>query len=77
MSSKAPGLAFYREVLRATRKLPRETQGYYQNLSRESFVAHKDEEPEKTAIIISRSRPDVAWVLNKYAPGTGTFNTTK
>jgi hypothetical protein len=35
---------------------------------RQKFVAHKDEtDPARVALILSRSRTDAAWVLNKYA----------
>ena len=57
------GLVFYREVCRAIRKLPKETQSYYR------VVAHRDEDvPDRIDSIIRRSREDVAWVLKKYSP---------
>lgn len=61
------GVSFYREVLRSVRRLPRETQSYYRVLSREKFVAHRDEEDEeRTSFIIEKSRADVAWIVQKY-----------
>ena len=63
------GLVFYREVCRAIRKLPKDTQSYYRVVAREKVVAHRDEEePERIGKIIQRSREDVAWVLKKYSP---------
>ena len=37
------GASFYRDVLRACRRLPRDTQSYYRHHARENFVAHRDE----------------------------------
>jgi hypothetical protein len=63
------GLVFYREVCRAIRKLPKETQSYYRVVAREKVVAHRDEDvPDRIDSIIRRSREDVAWVLKKYSP---------
>lgn len=62
--SRAPSLSFYREVLRAVRQLPTDTQSYYRAVAREKFVAHRDEtDPARVQHIVQRSRADVAWIL--------------
>ena len=67
MNKSAVAIYFYREVLRTARSLPTESQSYYKVLAREKFVAHRDEEDEeRQALIIARSRKDLVWLKNKY-----------
>jgi len=60
-------LELYRELLRATRQLPRETRQYYRANIRSGFVNHSEEEdPERIAVITARARQDKEWILSKY-----------
>ena len=62
------GLSLYREVLRSVRLLPVETRSYYRVVAREKFAAHREEEDaERLALIIQRSKADVRWILEKYS----------
>jgi hypothetical protein len=62
------GLSLYREVLRSVRLLPVETRSYYRVVAREKFAAHREEEDaERLALIIERSKADVRWILEKYS----------
>ena len=61
-------LSLYREVLRSVRLLPVETRSYYRVVAREKFAAHREEEDaERLALIIERSKADVRWILEKYS----------
>ena len=62
------GISLYREVLRSVRLLPAETQSYYRVVAREKFAAHRLEtDPERVDLIITRSKADLLWLVNKYA----------
>ena len=62
------GLSLYREVLRSVRLLPAETQSYYRVVARVKFAAHRLEtDPERVDLIITRSKADLLWLVNKYA----------
>jgi hypothetical protein len=45
-----------------------ETRSYYRVVAREKFAAHREEEDaERLALIIERSKADVRWILEKYS----------
>ena len=62
------GISLYREVLRSLRLLPTDTHSYYKVVAREGFAAHKlEDDPERIREIISRTKADLAWLVNKYS----------
>jgi len=57
----------YRDLLRAVKRLPRDSQVYYYKYVKQNFISHEDElDLERVQAMVSRARSDKDWVLQKY-----------
>jgi hypothetical protein len=64
---RTEAIGLYKHCMRCVQKLPSAAQSYYRNYVKQNFVAHLDEtDPERISHMLSRSRRDIQWVMQKY-----------
>ncbi|CAH4029617.1 unnamed protein product [Pieris brassicae] len=60
-------LQLYKHLLRQCEKLPPDACKYYKFAVKQSYKQHKTEsDPERLREIITKSKEDAKWIINKY-----------